>query len=904
MALAIAVLVWRERHIAGRWRIPLLVLLRLCAVALVLWMLAGPAIQTTVTNKKPKSVAVLIDTSDSMGVVDPAEASQNSIRWAVAQGTSEESQALTNLDEAAATLVVADKTFKLFVKQFQRGAAPETVCPLAEETLRSVRTAVAKLKQRPTRPLNDPNGPEGQLGEIRSELEQEIEPGLTKIAEDAASTRLFLDENRSGRVNGMREMLSKVSGSLSRASDQFATEFPKQVDPKTLSRVYQRSVFSRTEKVYGLFFRAQDSWLHEIERKAGVNRYRFDSSVSPLGGPNWVEELKPGNRRGTQPSTDLAQALEQVIHDAASRPVEAAVLVSDGRHNTSQDPSTLAAAMSDLPVYVVPIGNLSPLRDVVLHHAEAPRTVFLKDTIVIQALIDAYECENESLQVELVDGSTVIDQTVIPVSSDTFSQKVTFTQKAEELGPKEYLVRVTPLEGEQVPDNNQAELKVEIIEDTIRLLLVDQRSRWEYRYLRNLFKRDRRVEFTPLLFEPKRAQTDRPAEGFRLPQNIEEWSRYRAVILGDVSPSELSFQQQDMLDEYVGKKGGNLFIIAGNQSMPGEYVNQPLARLIPVEMNQRIPNDRAGYGLFLTGTGRLVPAMQLADDQISSDRIWQWMSQELPILSVSEYCVAKPTSHVLIGLAPRSNVGTGEGSERAFCCWYYYGKGRVVYLSAPVTYRLRYRNGDELHHRFWGQILRWAISREMAAGSRTVRLSTDKNRYKQGEEVRVTARLNQLGGQPVNNAACRVVARREDRTIGEIDLAPNKDIEGTYEGTLKGLLNGQIVLTAEGEAVSALLASEKYFEPVKTEIVIDPEDALELRNTQCNLPLLSRIAELTGGALIPPTGLGAAMSAMNLTPQISKKVSQEPLWDRWLYLWIFLGLLTIEWVFRKRSGLV
>jgi hypothetical protein len=160
-----------------------------------------------------------------------------------------------------------------------------------------------------------------------------------------------------------------------------------------------------------------------------------------------------------------------------------------------------------------------------------------------------------------------------------------------------------------------------------------------------------------------------------------------------------------------------------------------------------------------------------------------------------------------------------------------------------------------------------------------------------------------MDGMPVQNAVCRVVARLNGEVVGSVDALPDKEISGVYSGSLKGLPDGQMMLRAEGSTVETLLASENRSNQVETEVIVEPEDVLELRNTQCNLSLLSRIADLTGGALIPPTGLGAAMSAIDLSPKISKTVETQPLWDRWIYLWIILTCLTIEWILRKRTGL-
>src|SRR5436309_6904406 len=126
------------------------------------------------------------------------------------------------------------------------------------------------------------------------------------------------------------------------------------------------------------------------------------------------------------------------------------------------------------------------------------------------------------------------------------------------------------------------------------------------------------------------------------------------------------------------------------------------------------------------------------------------MSSKFPIY-LSASARAKPTGHVLISAATSMAVGSahsGSGALEAFLSWQYVGLGRVVYIAAPVTYQLRYRNGDAYHHRFWGQLLRWAIAREMGSGSRTVRITSDKNSYETGERAQITVRLAQVDGKP------------------------------------------------------------------------------------------------------------------------------------------------------------
>ncbi len=64
-----------------------------------------------------------------------------------------------------------------------------------------------------------------------------------------------------------------------------------------------------------------------------------------------------------------------------------------------------------------------------------------------------------------------------------------------------------------------------------------------------------------------------------------------------------------------------------------------------------------------------------------------------------------------------------------------YGSGRVMYLASDSTWRLRQVNGQNLHERFWGQVVRWAVGNDLPAGGKLVKFGTNKPRYVGGEPV-------------------------------------------------------------------------------------------------------------------------------------------------------------------------
>lgn len=600
-------------------------------------------------------------------------------------------------------------------------------------------------------------------------------------------------------------------------------------------------------------------------------------------------------------STQLGGALQQIALDQAAQPLEAAILITDGGHNAGRDPRELAASLSGTALHVVPIGNTKMQRDVILHHTFAPKAVIQKDTVVIDSIVTAYDCANETIHVELVAGENVVDRQALAVTSEVFDKRIQFRWPAAQLGRHTLAVRVTPISKERTEENNVAKTDILVMEDKIRVLIADNFPRWETRYLLNLFKRDDRVVFDQLLFEPQRASGEGARTDF--PATMDEWATYRVIILGDVLPTQLTPEHQRQLHHYVSENGGNIIMVAGKDAMPGGYLDQPLARLLPVEATRNAAGDSAFY-LHLGDEAATTLAVQVAENPGTTERVWREMSERLPIYGLSDFSKPKPATHSLIWASmSKRQFNPAEPSTRAFLAWHYVGAGRVVYLSAPVTYQLRYREGDTFHHRFWGQLLRWTVARDLGEGSRTVRLTTDKSRYEQGDSVQVFVRLRQLDGQPVTGTSLQILAMHEGKPIYSIPLREDRNRPGVYGCSFEDLPIGAVKLQVTGDRVKSLLALENYQRPVESTISIDPSGMLELRHPLCNLPLLREIADASGGMLVPPTGLPAALRQLNLDPEVLENVTKQPLWNRWDLLAVFIGCLALEWTLRKWQGL-
>ena len=896
VGVALLALSWwmarRDSRFADRPKLVwVLFALRCVAVLVLLWMLAGPTHVTMFRKFRIKSVAVLVDKSASMGLVDVADGSGNVSRWAAARELGTDAQVVRELDEAVATLGSALRQLNQFAKIPNTPKKPEHARDLLARSARGVAAGIATANN-----VGLPGDLERGMTEAARPLQEKVIDLLQRKAAEFNRGKTLASLERESWLPEATTLVSVALGQIERLASQFAISLE---DSKSPGSFAEDSKVSRAEKTDFFMAAAEQSWLKELRKKATVNRYEFGEKVVPLGAAPWQQ---PKQVAELSAATQLGAALQQVALDATAQPLEAAILITDGGQNSGRDPRELAPSLAVAALHIVPIGNTRMQRDVILHHTHAPKAVLQNDVVVVDSIVTAYDCEKEQLLVELLDHDTVVDHQTVNVTSEVFDTRVQLRWKAAALGKHSLAFRVALISEERTEENNAAKADIHVMEAKIRVLVADNFPRWETRYLINLFKRDDRVEFEQLLFEPQPASGDGTRSAF--PSTVEEWTKYRIVILGDVLPAQFTAEHQRTLREYVTEAGGNLVIVAGKDAMPGAYFDQPIGPLIPVEGGGRALPPNNPFYLHLTDEGSMTLATQISENPGTSERLWREMSERMPIYALSEFSKPKPTTHSLIwASASKNGFDPNHEYTRTFLAWHYVGAGRVVYLAAPVTYQLRYRQGDTFHHRFWGQLLRWAVARDLAEGSQTVRLSTDKSRYEQGEPVQVSVRLTQLDGRAVGGATLQVSAFHESKLIQEIAIKEDPARPGTYQGMLPQLPAGPVKLQAAGDRIQALLAAENYRRPIETTIHIDPNGMLDLRHPLCNLPLLREIADASGGMIVPPTGLKAALAQLNLEPEVLENVTKRPLWNRWDLFWLFVGCLTLEWAGRKLLGL-
>ena len=94
-------------------------------------------------------------------------------------------------------------------------------------------------------------------------------------------------------------------------------------------------------------------------------------------------------------------------------------------------------------------------------------------------------------------------------------------------------------------------------------------------------------------------------------------------------------------------------------------------------------------------------------------------------------------------------------------------------------------------------------------------------------------------------------------------------------------------------------------ENISTELlVVSTRNPVELAELTADRDFLNHATQLTGGRLAELHDLDSLLSAFGAPKEVLTERRNVTLWDTWPMLLAFLGILTLEWTLRRRSGLV
>ncbi|HID23906.1 MAG TPA: hypothetical protein EYP14_16110, partial [Planctomycetaceae bacterium] len=650
--------------------------------------------------------------------------------------------------------------------------------------------------------------------------------------------------------------------------------------------------------------------LLEKERRLSdvfeISIYQFDAETRPLKRLGAVGMLAPNGSE-----TNIAGALRTAVGGEKKSRLIAAVLFSDGIDNSGQDVVGTAKQLG-VPIHVVATGydltGTDAGRDVSIAGVECADPLPRNTQARIMALVEARGLKGRVVQVELVEKDAVLATASLTLDDVEGVQRVELLFTPETKGRHEYTVRIPKLSDELIGQNNQHSVSTLVVDARLRVLYVEGGIRAEYgtlvgRYL----ARDPTLEYLamvqtkPGLFIQRTNIPDWTERG--IPSSEELLKTFDVFIIGDLDSRFLTTARMVLLEKLVRDEGKGLLMIGGEHSFGGGgYAGSPLAKVLPVEITNKADQITEPFRVKLTAAGRNHPIFTgiteyFEDHPVAAD------GPSLPdLLGCSLLERPKPSAEVLLVHPERGN----EHGPLTVLAVHPYGKGRAAAFAGDTTYRwyqvMQSLKESSPYIRFWGQLVRWlAGQEEEEALEPGLRVNTDKGFYEPGETVRLEAVLIGEDGRGVNNAKLQAVFTSEatgDRKI-RVPLVREADRAGAY--VARFIPRHSALYHVE---VTARLPDGTV--PPKGQQTIQIQvgrPSAEFDRLDLDEATLQGIAAATGGQYVHVARAGRLLESLVNEQRARRVLLEQPLYNPPLFWALCVGLVTTEWLLRRKYRL-
>ncbi|MCD4656798.1 MAG: hypothetical protein K8S87_04575, partial [Planctomycetes bacterium] len=680
------------------------------------------------------------------------------------------------------------------------------------------------------------------------------------------------------------------------------------------------------------------------------------------------------------------------------------IIISDGLNNQGLPTTSL---MKEIEVNTIAVGSRDTLHHLELFNLQAPTKVSKESDVSLVFNIQADEAYQrdkfgnpggknvEVLLYRVVKHPNYEEE--IPVQYDALvdvtpgysknsefsdipdepseSNTVNFEEKRVKLIPvpatQDFIIDFTPTKGvhfidfgqkthfrlkinrkkyidEDKYDDNIRDFYITFTNDKIKVLYIEGRPRYEWRYLDTVLKRTKKFLYQGFLTSadsgwPQPISMDREdaPEGFtnltEIPRGNDEESQnrffenYDVVIIGDVAPHELGKDRMKMLEKFTYDHKGGVIFIAGESYMPKAYSNTVLRDLIPVKLSissnkKARPNIEKPWKITADGLNHDILRLSKKLSRNELQELWEeklhgffWFFNAPEVKEGAIVLMEHPGKAVVGKGASRTeyDMRTEAGGRGLFplIVWMDTGKNGVLYFGTDDMWYIRGGIGNKFYAPFWVQVISYMASKKRDTSAESAEIYTENRNdpvYTHEDTIRVFGKIRgdllekQLTDSGViitndkglktlyalmrnvsipNSKPVRVIL--VDRTgKGAYEKMIFPESVGKYEIWIKDMPNTVHRFMIKPPSIEL---NEKLAVNVAllTEISHPRPDDLDTFNTCCFYP--PRISEL----VVFPLDLSDKKLRM-----------EEDLWDAPLILILIFCFLSGEWIIRKRSKLL
>lgn len=628
--------------------------------------------------------------------------------------------------------------------------------------------------------------------------------------------------------------------------------------------------------------------INSLKSKFQVRLYRLGEHLERIESPDKLT--------ASAPATHIGEGLQEVLADSATLPIGAVVLLSDGADNSGGiDLETISdIKRQHIPIHTVGFGRERMAHDIEVTDVQLPARSLEKSRLEAQVTFHQWGLKGEKAHLTVRDSGKILAARDIVLAGDGAAQTETVLFNAGDAGVKNLQFAIEPLAAEDNKLNNALTRVLYVDNAKPKVLYMEGEPRWDYKFIRRAVEDDKDLDLYCVVRTtqnklyvqvPPDAPPGELKDGF--PTKVDDLFNYQAIILGTIEANYFTTAQQDLIQQFVDRRGGGLLFLGGHVSLAdGGYEKEPFADLLPV----RLPDHKSTFHrdpatAQLTPAGRDSLITRIEDNPQANVERWK----KLPyLMDFQEAGQPKPGALVLAEMV-------ASGHTLPLLITQKYGRGRTAVFATGGDWRWQMLQPvqDMSHEIFWRQLMRWLVA---DTPTRVVTTVARPVIYDDGH-VHLRAEVRDTTYLPTSDAQIQARIVGPDGGAETIDLHPDSIEQGVYSADWDA--------AKPGSYVAEVTAARGQQELGRDVITFRREDGVaENFHLEQNRDLLEKLSSQTGGKYYRPNEVSRLGEDISYSDAGITVRETRDLWDMPIVFFVVLLLCCTEWVLRRKWGVV
>ena len=587
--------------------------------------------------------------------------------------------------------------------------------------------------------------------------------------------------------------------------------------------------------------------------------FSFSESVSAL------ENVQSWDGKGS--STNLGSVISHIVSNQEK--LAGATIITDGQINQGLDPTQLIQKV-EVPVYTLGIGEFTPLVDLSIQSIDAPTVAIKGEDVTINVTINSTGDTHERVNVILYQGEKMLGSKYLQTEGFGSRTQARFMFTPSNLGENEYRVKVSTVSQEINIENNQQKFFITILKDRYMVALITGSPSFNTSVIKRYIRKYPRVELDHFV---------RRKNGY-LPAMKSFWSKpYQLIIFDNYPVKELSSKTQRIFSKKIGaEKSSLLWLLGGNVTEKSANSITPFFHL---RLKDQIQTSEKT--LWYITTEALSRSIFQGLDVNDGLNFWK----NFPPILVS-YNFESTNDEI-------EPIAYNQGSDMVPLMFLGEKQGirSAVWTSpefATIHHRLYGTDYSKIFPELWTKLFSWLLK---TGGEKKLYFRLNKESYQQGEEIFITG--TSISNKRRSKDQAFIITKNDSLEINSAELRYNPESR-RWEGNIWAPKPGKYTYEISMQDGSTL--------PVKQNgRFIVEESQIELNEVALNSPLLENLSKKTNGTYYPWASRAKLFNKV-LPRERQEKIKRSTRFNEetWVLI-ILIGLLTIEWIIRKRIGL-